>query len=59
MKILISADMEGATGVTWTDDCVPGTGPWQRMRRLFAGDVNACVAGLSAGGATAVQDVYG
>jgi D-amino peptidase len=54
MQVLVSADMEGATGVTWTDDCVPGTEPWQRMRRLFAGDVNACVAGLSAGGATAV-----
>jgi D-amino peptidase len=54
MQVLVSADMEGATGVTWTDDCVPGTEPWQRMRRLFAGDVNACVAGLYAGGATAV-----
>jgi D-amino peptidase len=54
MQVLVSADMEGATGVTWTDDCVPGTEPWQRMRRLFAGDVNACVAGLHAGGATAV-----
>ncbi len=54
MQVLVSADMEGATGVTWTDDCVPGTEPWQRMRRLFAGDVDACVAGLYAGGATAV-----
>ncbi|MGI5130625.1 M55 family metallopeptidase [Pseudonocardia sp. CA-107938] len=54
MRVLISADMEGATGVTWTDDCVAGTEPWQRMRRLFTGDVNACVAGLVAGGATDV-----
>jgi D-amino peptidase len=54
MQLLVSADMEGATGVTWSDDCVPGTEPWQRMRRLFAGDVNACVAGLFAGGATGV-----
>ncbi len=23
MRILISADVEGATGVTWTADCVP------------------------------------
>lgn len=46
--------MEGATGVTWTDDCVPGTEPFQRMRRLFAGDVNACIEGLLAGGATDV-----
>jgi D-amino peptidase len=54
VRVLISADMEGATGVTWTDDCVAGTEPWQRMRRLFTGDVNACVAGLVAGGATDV-----
>jgi D-amino peptidase len=51
---MISADMEGATGVTWTDDVIPGTEQWQRFRRLFAGDVNACVAGLHAGGATDV-----
>ncbi|MEU6641745.1 M55 family metallopeptidase [Saccharomonospora sp. NPDC046836] len=48
---MISADMEGATGVTWTDDVVPGTEPWQRFRRLFTGDVNAVIAGLCAGGA--------
>lgn len=54
MDVLVSADMEGATGVTWTADVVPGTEQWQRMRRLFAGDVNACVAGLFDGGATNV-----
>ncbi|GAA4861643.1 M55 family metallopeptidase [Saccharopolyspora rosea] len=54
MRILISADMEGVTGVTWTDDVVAGTEPWQRFRRLFTGDVNACVAGLHDAGATDV-----
>ncbi|QFZ20037.1 M55 family metallopeptidase [Saccharothrix syringae] len=54
MRILISADMEGATGVTWTADVVAQTEQWQRFRRLFTDDVNACVAGLAAGGATAV-----
>jgi D-amino peptidase len=54
MRIMVSADMEGATGVTWTDDVVPGTEQWQRFRRLFTGDVNATIAGLLAGGA---QDV--
>lgn len=54
MRILISADMEGATGVTWTDDVVPGTPQWQRLRKLFTGDVNAALAGLFAAGA---QDV--
>jgi D-amino peptidase len=51
---MISADMEGATGVTYTQDVVPGTEQWQRFRKLFTGDVNACVAGLVAGGATDV-----
>ncbi|HEX8865582.1 MAG TPA: M55 family metallopeptidase [Lentzea sp.] len=54
MRIMISADMEGATGVTWTGDVVPGTEQWQRFRRLFMGDVNACVEGLVAGGASTV-----
>src|ERR1700751_5482374 len=51
---MISADMEGATGVTWTADVTPGTEQWQRFRRMFTGDVNACVAGLDEGGATEV-----
>jgi D-amino peptidase len=51
---MISADMEGATGVTWTGDVLPGTEQWQRFRHLFTGDVNACVAGLVAGGAKEV-----
>ncbi|GAA4831090.1 M55 family metallopeptidase [Kitasatospora terrestris] len=54
MRVMISADMEGATGVTWPDDVEPGTAAWERMRRLLTGDVNACVAGLFAGGATEV-----
>ncbi|MFF5990800.1 M55 family metallopeptidase [Prauserella flavalba] len=51
MRIMVSADMEGATGVTWTDDVVPGTEQWQRFRRLFTGDVNATIAGLCDAGA--------
>jgi D-amino peptidase len=54
MRIMISADMEGATGVTWTDDVVPGTEQWQRFRRLFTGDVNATIAGLFDAGAADV-----
>ncbi|MBM7815305.1 M55 family metallopeptidase [Saccharothrix algeriensis] len=54
MRILISADMEGATGVTWTADVVPGTEQWQRFRRLLTGDVNACAAGAFLGGAREV-----
>jgi D-amino peptidase len=54
MRIMISADMEGATGVTWSADVKPGTEQWQRFRRMFTGDVNACIAGLFDGGATDV-----
>lgn len=51
---MISADMEGATGVTWAADVEPGSEQWQRFRRMFTGDVNACVTGLFTGGATDV-----
>ncbi|SFB54310.1 D-aminopeptidase DppA. Metallo peptidase. MEROPS family M55 [Amycolatopsis marina] len=54
MRIMISADMEGVTGVTWTDDVVPGTEQWQRFRRLFTDDVNATISGLIDGGASEV-----
>ena len=39
MKILISADMEGATGVTWPADVLPGTPQWERCRPMFTSDV--------------------
>ncbi|MET9609516.1 M55 family metallopeptidase [Streptomyces sp. NPDC006512] len=54
MKILISADMEGATGVTWPEDVLPGTSPWERCRALFTSDVNAAVLGFYDGGADRV-----
>jgi D-amino peptidase len=53
-KVLVCADMEGATGVTWPADVKPGTEQWQRFRRMFTSDVNAAVAGFVAGGATDV-----
>ncbi|MDX3086911.1 M55 family metallopeptidase [Streptomyces sp. ME02-6978a] len=54
MKILLSADMEGATGVTWPADVLPGTPQWERCRVLFTGDVNAAVQGFFEGGADEV-----
>jgi len=54
MRVLISADMEGVSGVTWPGDVDPGTEQWQRFRRMLTSDVNATVAGLLAGGASDV-----
>ncbi len=55
MKILISADMEGATGVTCSDDVRPGTPAWQTYRRFLTGDVNAAIGGFFDSGATGVM----
>ena len=54
MKILITADMEGATGVTWPADVLPGTPQWQRCRPMFTSDVDAAVKGFFDGGADEV-----
>jgi D-amino peptidase len=54
MRILISADMEGATGVTWPGDVLPGASQWERCRALFTSDVNAAVRGFHDGGADEV-----
>ncbi|MFI1886158.1 M55 family metallopeptidase [Streptomyces jumonjinensis] len=51
MKILISADMEGATGVTWPADVLPGNPQWERCRGMFTSDVNAAALGFFDGGA--------
>lgn len=54
VRILISADMEGATGVTWPGDVEPGSPGWERCRELLTGDVNAAITGLCEGGADSV-----
>ncbi|MET9857939.1 M55 family metallopeptidase [Streptomyces smyrnaeus] len=54
MKILISADMEGATGVTWPADVLPGTPQWERCRSMFTSDVDAAVRGFFEAGADEV-----
>ena len=46
--------MEGATGVTWPADVLPGTPQWERCRHLFTSDVNAAVLGFFDGGADEV-----
>jgi D-amino peptidase len=54
MELLVSADMEGATGVTWSMDVEPREAEWHRFRELFTADVNAVALGLFDGGADAV-----
>ncbi|MFB7330644.1 M55 family metallopeptidase [Streptomyces adustus] len=54
MKVLISADMEGVTGVTFPDDCEPGHARWEYNRQFLTADVNAAIAGFAAAGATEI-----
>ena len=51
MKLLISADMEGISGITHWDQVRPGHPEYlSRGRRLMTGDVNAAVNGAFEGG---------
>ena len=61
MKIYISVDMEGATGIVHREQLVPGGEDYERGRRLLMGDVNAAIDGARAGGATEilVNDAHG
>ncbi|HKH39760.1 MAG TPA: M55 family metallopeptidase [Rubrobacter sp.] len=52
MKIYISADMEGVTGVTHSQDVIPGRSQYERFRRLLTADVNAAIEGAARAGAT-------
>jgi D-amino peptidase len=54
VKVLISADMEGITGVSAPEDVLPGNAAYERFRRFFVRDVNAAIAGAFDGGATDV-----
>jgi D-amino peptidase len=51
VRVLISADMEGVTGVTCPDDVTPGSRRWEYFRVLLTADVNAAIAGFADGGA--------
>jgi D-amino peptidase len=54
MKILISADMEGITGVTTREHVRPGGEEYARFRRVMTQDVNAAVRGALEAGAAEV-----
>lgn len=53
MKIFISADMEGISGVA-TNQQLKTPSEYQRFRKLMTADVNAAIEGAINGGATEV-----
>ena len=54
MKVYISADMEGISGVVDREDTTIGGRGYERARRLLTAEVNAVVAGALEAGATHV-----
>ncbi len=54
MKVYISADMEGATGVTSSGQCSAKQGEYKRFRKLLTADVNAAIKGARDAGASEV-----
>ncbi len=52
MKVYISADMEGVTGVTHPEDVIPGRSQYERFRRFLTADVNAAIDGAARSGAS-------
>lgn len=61
MRIYISVDMEGITGLVDADDVQPGGRDYERGRAMMAEDVNAAVRGALTAGATdiLVNDAHG
>lgn len=51
MRVFVSADMEGITGIATPEDCVRGEREYERGTDLMHRDVNAAVAGAAAAGA--------
>lgn len=54
MKVFISADMEGISGLTDSDEMDAVGREYERGRKLLTGDVNAAIEGAYRGGATEV-----
>ncbi|MHC4549577.1 MAG: M55 family metallopeptidase [Planctomycetota bacterium] len=61
MRVFMSVDMEGATGVCHRDHLLAGGQDYERARGWLTGDVNAAVEGAVAAGATdiVVADGHG
>src|SRR5436190_11327577 len=61
LRVFISADMEGITGVVNAAQLSPGEFEYERFRKLMTGEVNAAIDGALAAGATkiTVADSHG
>jgi D-amino peptidase len=60
-KVFISADMEGISGISASDQLSATGAEYNRSRRMMADDVNAAIRGARRGGATdiVVNDSHG
>lgn len=54
MRVFISADMEGVTGLVAASELLPDGPDYPRFRALMTADVNAAIEGLVTGGAERV-----
>ena len=54
MKVFISVDMEGVTGITDPEDVLPEGADYERGRVFMTGDANAAILGAYEAGATEV-----
>lgn len=54
MKVFISLDMEGISGVSEWEDVIPGRRHYEAGRRLLTQDVNAAIEGALEAGATQI-----
>jgi D-amino peptidase len=54
MKVLISVDMEGATGITTWKDVIPGEMFYNQSRKLLTTDVNSAIEGVLEAGASEI-----
>ena len=61
MKVFISVDMEGTTGLERLEEIFRGLPGFDKFRQLMAGDANAAIQGAIDGGATeiVVSDSHG
>ena len=61
MKVFVSIDMEGISGVVSPEQCTPGNPDYERARLLMTQEANAAILGARAAGAAevAVSDSHG